>query len=166
MLVISIKWLDSLSSYDLIETSCHCVLSGCVTGPCKAPGYVLAIHSSKVLLVNQVAAPDYTLADTVIQLVMSQGRRHDVGVLLASHHQQTWVVSCLRYPTNPFSLSVCVIHVIVQTKHIKTVISQNQVTPLSCMNEYLAINNGGLNALCIKCSMPECFPKEVAMVFN
>ena len=61
---------------------------------------------------NQVAAPDYTLADTVIQLVMSQGRRHDVGVLLASHYQQTGVVSHLYYPTNLFSPTVGFLHVI------------------------------------------------------
>ena len=63
----------------LVLTSFNSVTTVFVLGACQTPGYALSIHSSKVLLVSQVAAPPYTLADSIIQLAVAKGRRHDVG---------------------------------------------------------------------------------------
>ena len=41
------------------------------------PGYVLAIHSSKRVAVEQVAAPPFLLADSLINLCLAKGQRHE-----------------------------------------------------------------------------------------
>ena len=45
----------------------------------KAPKYVLSLHSSKGLLAEQQRATEYILADTIIQLAMAKGTKHEVG---------------------------------------------------------------------------------------
>lgn len=47
--------------------------------PENYPQYILAIHSSKRLLVEQIAPPAYVLADTLINLTLAKGQRHEVG---------------------------------------------------------------------------------------
>lgn len=59
---------------------CVCV---CFTGledPANYPQYILAIHSSKRLLVEQISPPAFVLADTLINLTLAKGQRHEVGV--------------------------------------------------------------------------------------
>lgn len=46
------------------------------------PEYVLAIHSSKGLVVEQIAAPDHVLADAIISLTLTKGKRHEVGFII------------------------------------------------------------------------------------
>lgn len=46
--------------------------------PAQFPEYVLAIHSSKRLLVEQIAPPSYVLADAIISLTLVKGQRHEV----------------------------------------------------------------------------------------
>ncbi|KAK7066013.1 Calpain-15 [Halocaridina rubra] len=41
------------------------------------PDYVLALHSSKSLAVEQIAAPPYLLADALISLCIAEGKTHD-----------------------------------------------------------------------------------------
>jgi len=47
--------------------------------PSVYPEFVLAIHSSKRLLVEQVAPPSFVLADTIINLTLAKGKRHEVS---------------------------------------------------------------------------------------
>ena len=46
--------------------------------PASYPEYVLAIHSSKRLLVEQISPPAYVLADAIISLTLAKGQRHEV----------------------------------------------------------------------------------------
>lgn len=52
--------------------------------PASYPEYVLAIHSSKRLLVEQISPPAYVLADAIISLTLAKGQRHEVCVKNAS----------------------------------------------------------------------------------
>jgi len=48
--------------------------------PSVYPEFVLAIHSSKRLLVEQVSPPSFVLADTIINLTLAKGKRHEVSL--------------------------------------------------------------------------------------
>jgi len=48
--------------------------------PSVYPEFVLAIHSSKRLLVEQVSPPSFVLADTIINLTLAKGQRHEVSI--------------------------------------------------------------------------------------
>lgn len=47
--------------------------------PATYPEYVLAIHSSKRLLVEQISPPAYVLAGAIISLTLAKGQRHEVS---------------------------------------------------------------------------------------
>lgn len=51
-----------------------------IDDPANYPEYVLAIHSSKRLLVEQISPPAYVLADAIISLTLTKGQRHEVGI--------------------------------------------------------------------------------------
>jgi calpain-15 len=42
------------------------------------PKFLLAMHSSKRLLVETVSPPTFILADALINLTLSKGQRHEV----------------------------------------------------------------------------------------
>ena len=42
------------------------------------PNYVLAVHSSRTVMVEQVPMTDFCLADTLLLLATSKGKRHEV----------------------------------------------------------------------------------------
>lgn len=43
------------------------------------PSYVLTIHSSRAIMVDQVPMTDYSLADSLLHLATTKGKRHEVG---------------------------------------------------------------------------------------
>lgn len=45
--------------------------------PAQYPQCVLAIHSSKRLLVEQINPPPFLMADAIISLTLSKGQRHE-----------------------------------------------------------------------------------------
>lgn len=45
--------------------------------PTQYPQCVLAIHSSKRLLVEQICPPPFLLADAIISLTLTKGQRHE-----------------------------------------------------------------------------------------
>lgn len=45
--------------------------------PSLYPQCVLAIHSSKRLLVEQIVPPPFILADSIINLTLAKGQRHE-----------------------------------------------------------------------------------------
>lgn len=42
------------------------------------PKFLLAVHSSKRLLVETITAPPFILADSIIRLTIEKGQRHEV----------------------------------------------------------------------------------------
>lgn len=50
-----------------------------IEDPMHFPEYVLSIHSSKHILVEQIAPPSYVLADAIISLTLVKGQRHEVS---------------------------------------------------------------------------------------
>jgi len=45
------------------------------------PEYVLAIHSSKGLLVEQISPPTFVLADAITNLTLAKGQWHELSYL-------------------------------------------------------------------------------------
>ena len=42
------------------------------------PNYVLSVHSSRAVLLDQIAMPEFCLADVFLLLAMTNGKRHEV----------------------------------------------------------------------------------------
>jgi hypothetical protein len=43
------------------------------------PTYVLAIHSSRAVLVEQISMPEFCLSDFILDLVIKNGKKHEVS---------------------------------------------------------------------------------------
>lgn len=60
--------------------------SNCFTGHISYahyPKFLLAVHSSKKLSLETVAAPHFALADSIIRLALEKGQRHPVRLVEA-----------------------------------------------------------------------------------
>lgn len=82
----------------VLESCKHIHVSG-MDDPASYPEYVLAIHSSKRLLVEQISPPAYVLADAIISLTLAKGQRHEVGGQCPS--ESTFIVTFNRWLRQP-----------------------------------------------------------------
>ncbi|XP_058468129.1 calpain-D isoform X6 [Malaya genurostris] len=82
-----------------------------IEDPSMYPQCVLAIHSSKKLIVQQISPPSYLLADVIISLTLTKGQRHEgregmtayyltkgwagLVVMVENRHENKWIhVKC------------------------------------------------------------------------
>lgn len=54
------------------------------------PNYVLAVHSSRAVMVDQVPMTEFCLADTLLLLATKNGKRHEVTELFATSFGKTF----------------------------------------------------------------------------
>ena len=69
------------------------------------PEYVLALHSSKRLLIEQLNSSNHLLADAIINLTLAKGQRHEGREGMTTYYC-TNVVSTSMVSTNVYSTNV------------------------------------------------------------
>ena len=48
----------------------------------RLPNYILAVYSSRGVLIDPLPMPDFCLADTLLLLATTKGKRHEVNSIL------------------------------------------------------------------------------------
>ena len=57
---------------------------------------MLSVHSAKALIVEKEVAPNQLLANSIIQLAMAKGTRHEVRCITATERVKHWVAVLIR----------------------------------------------------------------------